>query len=142
MRSADPLKIAVLVAGLFIIWMLIYNSPASAHVAVKDDHLRGLVMDIRAKMKAELPVGQWRAAKRLWDAESHWNPRSSTGNCLGIPQACPGSKMESHVKPKRGTKWDSIKDPWVQWAWGDDYVHNRHGTYKKAYRFQEEHGWY
>jgi hypothetical protein len=126
-----------------LMWLALPPPPATAHVAVKDDHLRALVMDVRERMQQHLPAGQWRAAKRLWDAESHWNPRSgSPSECFGIPQSCPGTKMRSALRPDRGPKWDSIRDPWVQWLWGTTYVHQRYGTFKKALKHQEATGWY
>lgn len=143
MRLGDFFRVGLLAALAFVGLMLIVNSPASAHVAVKDDHLRAVVQELRAEMKADLNSGQWRAAKRLWDAESHWNPRSGDPDgCFGIPQACPGSKMKSAIRPHAGARWDSIRDPFVQGAWGTDYVRVRYGTFKKALRFQDEHGWY
>lgn len=129
--------IPVVLAGLFV------AAPAAGHVSVKDDHLREVVLDARAWLKDRLATRQWRAAKVLWDKESHWNPRSGDSSwCYGIPQSCPGSKMRSAIREKRGARWDSIHDPFVQVAWGRSYVKARYGTFVKALRFQSAHGWY
>jgi hypothetical protein len=114
-----------------------------AHVAVKNDHLREVVLDARAWLRDRLATRQWRAAKVLWDNESHWNPLSGTPTtCFGIPQACPGRKMRSAIRPKRGARWDSIYDPFVQISWGRVYVRERYGGFVPALRFQKRHGWY
>lgn len=137
MRRVAAALLLVLAAGIA------GDSTTIGHVAVKYPKLRAEVMELREAMKERLPRRQWRAAKALWDAESHWNPRSGDPPwCYGIPQACPARKMRSAIRPKRGERWDSIHDPFVQGWWGMDYVDSRYGTFVKALRFQDEHGWY
>lgn len=135
MRRVAAVLLLLVAAGLA-------GDSTTAHVAVRDPRLLEVVLDARAALRRRLPDGQWTAAKRLWDAESHWNPRSRSGTCLGIPQACPGAKMRTAIRPRRGARWDSIRDPFVQVAWGEAYVHARYGTFRKALAHQEEFQWY
>lgn len=79
--------------------------------------------------------GAFRAAYRLWENESGWSPNAVTGSCLGIPQACPGSKMAA-----AGPDWRT--NATTQVRWGTAYVRGRYGTFRKALRHQRAFGWY
>ena len=57
---------------------------------------------------------------RLWDRESSWNVHAANpySGAYGIPQAVPGSKMES-----AGPDWQSSAG--TQIRWGLDYIRDR-----------------
>ncbi len=77
---------------------------------------------------------QWTYLYQLWQDESNWRWNVCYGggtypNCnyessaYGIPQANPGSKMES-VAP------DWTTDPFTQVPWGEQYIHSAYGDHK------------
>ncbi|SDE43057.1 hypothetical protein [Glycomyces harbinensis] len=72
----------------------------------------------------------------LWDRESGWNELAANGiGAYGIPQALPGSKMESE-----GSDWET--NPVTQIEWGLGYIEGRYGTPCEAWNHSEEVGWY
>ncbi|THV22071.1 lytic transglycosylase domain-containing protein [Glycomyces paridis] len=72
----------------------------------------------------------------LWDRESGWNELAANGiGAYGIPQALPGSKMESE-----GSDWET--NPVTQIQWGLGYISGRYGTPCEAWNHSEEVGWY
>ena len=93
------------------------------------------VRHARQWLREHTTDGQFRAAHRLWEAESGWAVHASTGTCYGIPQACPGVKMAA-----AGADWRT--DATTQVRWGTHYVRGRYGTFRKALRHQDAWGWY
>lgn len=72
----------------------------------------------------------------LWDRESGWNELAANGiGAYGIPQALPGSKMESE-----GSDWET--NPVTQIEWGLGYIEGRYGDPCGAWGHSEENGWY
>jgi len=72
----------------------------------------------------------------LWTKESNWNPYSSASSgAYGVPQALPGSKMES-----AGSDWKT--NPATQIKWGLGYIKGRYGTPCSAWSFWQGHHWY
>jgi hypothetical protein len=72
----------------------------------------------------------------LWDRESGWNETAANGiGAYGIPQALPGSKMESE-----GSDWET--NPVTQIEWGLGYIEGRYGDPCGAWGHSEENGWY
>ncbi|MEU6858361.1 transglycosylase SLT domain-containing protein [Glycomyces sp. NPDC046736] len=72
----------------------------------------------------------------LWNRESGWNEKAANGiGAYGIPQALPGSKMES-----AGSDWET--NPVTQIKWGLGYIEGRYGTPCSAWAHSEEVGWY
>jgi hypothetical protein len=72
----------------------------------------------------------------LWDRESGWNELAANGiGAYGIPQALPGSKMESE-----GSDWET--NPVTQINWGLGYIAGRYGTPCEAWNHSEDVGWY
>ena len=72
----------------------------------------------------------------LWDRESGWNETAANGiGAYGIPQALPGSKMESE-----GSDWET--NPVTQIKWGLGYISGRYGTPCEAWNHSEDVGWY
>jgi hypothetical protein len=69
--------------------------------------------------------------------ESAWYnvPNAAGGKAYGIPQALPGSKMQSH-----GPDWRT--NPVTQIRWLLDYVEDRYGTPCAAWNFKSKRGWY
>lgn len=67
----------------------------------------------------------------LWNRESGWNPNVKNGNCYGIPQSCPYTKMGSNYKD-----WK------VQINWGLNYIKNRYGTPTNAWNHFQSTNWY
>jgi len=72
----------------------------------------------------------------LWDRESGWNELAANGiGAYGIPQALPGSKMESE-----GADWET--NPVTQIEWGLGYIEGRYGDPCGAWAHSEDVGWY
>ncbi|MCD0445518.1 hypothetical protein LO763_18045 [Glycomyces sp. A-F 0318] len=72
----------------------------------------------------------------LWNRESGWNELAANGiGAYGIPQALPGSKMESE-----GSDWET--NPVTQIEWGLGYIEGRYGTPCEAWNHSEDVGWY
>ncbi|MEU5875843.1 lytic transglycosylase domain-containing protein [Glycomyces sp. NPDC047369] len=72
----------------------------------------------------------------LWDRESGWNEYAANGiGAYGIPQALPGSKMES-----AGSDWET--NPVTQIKWGLGYIEGRYGDPCGAWAHSEDVGWY
>jgi hypothetical protein len=80
---------------------------------------------------------QWRCLDALWTRESgwRWNATNRSSGAYGIPQALPGTKMQSH-----GADWR--ESPATQIRWGLDYVRGRYGNPCVARDHQNRHGWY
>lgn len=80
---------------------------------------------------------QWGCLDSLWERESHWNPyaQNSSSGAYGIPQALPGSKMQS-----AGSDWRT--NPATQIKWGLSYIQGRYGSPCGAWGHSQSHGWY
>ena len=74
---------------------------------------------------------------RLWDRESSWNVHADNpySGAYGIPQAVPGSKMES-----AGPDWQSSAG--TQIRWGLNYIRARYNSPRRAWFHEEADGWY
>ncbi|MCW2932485.1 MAG: hypothetical protein JWM19_3447 [Actinomycetia bacterium] len=65
---------------------------------------------------------QWSCLEQLWTRESGWRwDAENPDGAYGIPQAFPGSKMES-----AGADWQT--DPTTQIKWGLTYITDTYGT--------------
>jgi hypothetical protein len=73
----------------------------------------------------------------LWEQESSWDPHAQnpSSGAYGIPQALPGSKMES-----AGSDWES--NPATQIEWGLGYIQDRYGSPCGAWEHSQANGWY
>ena len=73
----------------------------------------------------------WGALKKLWTAESGWNPaaRNRSSGACGIPQALPCHKIPDL----------SLIG---QIEWGLDYIARRYGNPTNAWYFWQRHHWY
>jgi hypothetical protein len=82
-------------------------------------------------------MSQWPCLNQLWDKESGWNHRAYNegSGAYGIPQALPGSKMES-----AGDDWRT--NPATQIEWGLTYIKGRYGNPCGAWEHSENVGWY
>lgn len=87
---------------------------------------------------------QWGCLDRLWWHESNWNHKAGSPNAAyGIPQAAPGSKMQT-----AGKDWKT--NPETQIDWGLEYIEKRYGTPCAAFKFwkaeaengKRGYGWY
>jgi hypothetical protein len=80
---------------------------------------------------------QFRYLNRLWSRESGWNVHADNpySGAYGIPQAVPGSKMES-----AGPDWQSSAG--TQIRWGLDYIRGRYHSPRRAWFHEEATGWY
>lgn len=79
---------------------------------------------------------QFRALKKLWTRESHWNQFARNGaGAYGIPQAMPGRKMARY-----GRDWR--RNPVVQIKWGVHYIRVMYGTPRRAWAHSLSHNWY
>lgn len=118
---------------LALLWLLVLPpAPVQAH------HGRPYSANVRHALhwlRAHTTDRGFRAAYRLWEAESGWSWRATTGTCYGIPQACPGAKMAS-----AGADWRI--NATTQVRWGTRYVRTRYGSFGRALAFQRAHGWY
>ena len=64
--------------------------------------------------------------------ESNWNPAArNAGGCLGLGQACPGSKLPC-----------SLSDPVCQLKFFSGYANGRYGGWGGAYNFWVSHNWW
>jgi hypothetical protein len=74
---------------------------------------------------------------KLWTKESGWNhkARNPSSGAYGIPQALPGSKMESS-----GSDWET--NPATQIDWGLGYIKGRYDDPCGAWAHSEETGSY
>lgn len=80
--------------------------------------------------------GEWSCLRILWDRESGWQVTAANpSGAYGIPQALPGSKMES-----AGSDWET--NPVTQISWGLSYIGERYGTPCVALNHQESQGYY
>jgi hypothetical protein len=82
-------------------------------------------------------LGEMPPLVELWDHESGWNEyaENPSSGAYGIPQALPGSKMESC-----GDDWQT--NPATQICWGLGYIQSRYGSPTAAYDFWQANGWY
>lgn len=78
----------------------------------------------------------YQALVSLWYRESSWNPNAvnkKSGAC-GLGQAYPCSKA---------TKGTDYRSNWrTQVRWGLNYIKNRYGTPRDAWKHSQETGWY
>ena len=74
---------------------------------------------------------------KLWNRESHWNPRAQnrSSGAYGIPQALPGIKMAS-----AGDDW--MTNPETQINWGLGYIAGRYKTPCGALAHSDVKNWY
>jgi hypothetical protein len=82
-------------------------------------------------------AGQFQCLVSLWNKESRWNYRATnpSSGAYGIPQALPGSKMNSV-----GADWRT--NPITQIKWGLNYIEDRYGTPCGAWAHSQKTGWY
>jgi len=82
-------------------------------------------------------ISQFPCLNKLWARESGWNHRAynSGSGAYGIPQALPGSKMQS-----AGSDWKT--NPATQIKWGLGYIKDRYGNPCNAWQHSEDVGWY
>jgi soluble lytic murein transglycosylase-like protein len=72
----------------------------------------------------------------LWERESTWNVYAENpSGAYGIPQALPGSKMDT-----AGADWAT--DPTTQIKWGLGYIKAQYGNPCAAWDFEEANGYY
>lgn len=104
-------------------------------------------LDARDYARAEMACSPWfwggdqfDALDHIVMAESKWYTLADgPGDCWGIPQACPGSKMSSH-----GADWQTNNR--VQTRWQLDYIaHGQPGKFHdpiSAWMYRQRHGSY
>jgi len=82
-------------------------------------------------------ISQFPCLNKLWARESGWNHKAynSGSGAYGIPQALPGSKMQS-----AGSDWKT--NPATQIKWGLGYIKGRYGNPCNAWQHSEDVGWY
>lgn len=80
---------------------------------------------------------QFKYLRWLWNRESSWNVHASNpySGAYGIPQAVPGSKMAS-----AGPDWQTSAR--TQIRWGLEYIDERYGSPRNAWRHEKSTGWY
>ena len=80
---------------------------------------------------------QYNCLVSLWAQESGWrvNAMNTSSGAYGIPQALPGSKMES-----AGADWETNAGTQIEWGLG--YIAGRYGTPCGAWAHSEDSGWY
>ncbi|MBQ0894433.1 lytic transglycosylase domain-containing protein [Micromonospora sp. U56] len=88
-------------------------------------------------LDAGFKIDQMPCLDKLWTKESGWNHKASnpSSGAYGIPQALPGSKM------------DSVADDWrtnpaTQIKWGLGYIKGRYGDPCGAWAHSQSVGWY
>ncbi len=82
-------------------------------------------------------ISQFPCLNKLWNRESGWNHKAYNegSGAYGIPQALPGSKMQS-----AGSDWKT--NPATQIKWGLGYIKDRYGNPCNAWQHSEDAGWY
>ena len=82
-------------------------------------------------------ASQFSCLRSLWQRESGWNPYAANpySGAYGIPQALPGSKMQS-----AGADWQT--NPATQIKWGLGYIQGRYGSPCSAWSYWQAHNWY
>jgi hypothetical protein len=82
------------------------------------------------------PNSQFGCLVNLWNRESHWNVHAANGSgAYGIPQAKPGSKMQS-----AGPDWQNNAHTQIKWGLG--YIKSRYSTPCGAWAQSQSVGWY
>jgi hypothetical protein len=80
---------------------------------------------------------QFSCLNPLWGQESRWSVTASNAGsgAYGIPQALPGSKMDS-----AGPDWQTSAA--TQIRWGLDYIQGTYGSPCAAWSHEQSDGWY
>lgn len=88
-------------------------------------------------LEAGIPEENLEVALDLIYRESHCNVHATNARsgAYGIPQALPGSKMQSF-----GDDWET--NPVTQIKWMNDYVTKRYGGWRQAQSFWYQNHWY
>ena len=119
--------------------VILLSLPALPVIAEPHSYERSVVRMSAKSYAHQLvkPLNQWGCLVRLWERESHWNPkaRNRSSGAFGIPQALPGWKMAS-----AGADW--AVNPLTQVTWGVHYVKNRYGDPCRALDHSNKYGWY
>ena len=91
----------------------------------------------KAYAQSVLGAQQFDCVEQLWAHESgwRWNALNRSSGAYGIPQALPGSKMQS-----AGSDWQT--NPVTQVRWGLSYIGARYHDPCNAWLFFRQHGWY
>ena len=101
-------------------------------VAVPKIIARGSVVNVGGNkeklMKAAgIDDGDYGYVNFIISHESNWNPAArNAGGCLGLGQACPGSKLTAVCK---------LDDPVCQLRFFSGYANGRYGGWGGAYNF-------
>ncbi len=109
-----------------IIQSVIIDDPVPSIVA------RGSVVDVGANKEKIMAAAGIRSSdygyvNYIISRESNWNPAArNAGGCLGLGQACPGSKL---------TAVCSLSDPVCQLKFFSGYANGRYGGWGGAYNF-------
>lgn len=95
------------------------------------------VANARLYARSRLGAYQFSCLDALWSYESHWNPQAQNkmSEAYGIPQALPGSKMNT-----AGSNW--LTSPLTQVKWGLGYISGRFGSACNALAHWNATGWY
>lgn len=87
-------------------------------------------------LQAGIPASQHGSAEYIISRESGWRlDARNSGGCLGLGQACPGSKL-INVCP------EYANDPICQLRFFTNYVNGRYGSWNGAYQFWVVNHWY
>lgn len=107
--------------------------------AVPEIIARGNVVDVGSNKQAIMSAagisgGDYGYVNFVISHESNWNPAAENpGGCLGLGQACPGSKL---------TAVCSLSDPVCQLRFFSSYANGRYGGWGGAYNFWVGHGYW
>lgn len=87
-------------------------------------------------LQAGIPESQHGSAEYIISRESRWRlDARNAGGCLGLGQACPGSKLVNACP-------DYANDPICQLRFFTAYVNGRYGSWNGAYQFWVVNHWY
>jgi uncharacterized protein YabE (DUF348 family) len=87
-------------------------------------------------LQAGIPASQHGSAEYIISRESGWRLNAqNSGGCLGLGQACPGSKLVNACP-------DYANDPICQLRFFTNYVNGRYGSWNGAYQFWVVNHWY
>lgn len=123
-------------ALLLIILLIIFGMQQTHEPKVIEQEKVWTKIDSKAYAKDRLAVWtekQYTCLSKLWERESHWNPKAynrvkvMSRNAGGIPQLL-------GMSPKT--------PPTYQIDRGLDYIYYRYTTPCKAYAYHKKHGWY
>ena len=125
-RNAEPVGLAQAVCLVLVALLLSILTDAPAYAKVSINHYQ-----LRLYAHSHLLTNsEMYCIDRLYQAESHWNPKAvnPSSGAYGIPQGM--------------SVWLRTATPYQQIMWGIKYCYHRYGSICGAYRHWQKNGWH